>query len=124
MEIISPHGRRWRIFRRGRSYLRPGHDRDKQAHQPDHFIAGSGSGGDIIYLFQNDICGEQPDSPRHARAFGNLHALQEQIRKERRAALTAFHEAAHSGDYPGDKETAQISDEEFDKFSDLMAKDG
>ena len=85
---------------------------------------GSGSGGDIIYLFQNDICGEQPDSPRHARAFGNLHALQEQIRKERRAALTAFHEAAHSGDYPGDKETAQISDEEFDKFSDLMAKDG
>ena len=24
---------------------------------------GSGSGGDIIYLFQNDICGEQPDSP-------------------------------------------------------------
>ncbi len=29
---------------------------------------GSGSGADIIYLFQNDICGEQPSRPRHARA--------------------------------------------------------
>ncbi len=84
---------------------------------------GSGSGADIIYLFQNDICGEQADSPRHARAFGNIHALQEQIRTERRAALTAFHQAANEGAYPAEKETAQIADEEFEKFSDLMAKD-
>ena len=82
---------------------------------------GSGPGADIIYLFQNDICGEQPDSPRHARAFGNLHALEEQIRAERRAALVAFHHAANAGQYPADKETAQIDDEEFKRFSDLIA---
>ncbi|MFS4582936.1 3-methyl-2-oxobutanoate hydroxymethyltransferase [Phaeobacter sp. C3_T13_0] len=40
---------------------------------------GSGASADIIYLFQNDICGEQPESPRHARAFGDLNSLYEQI---------------------------------------------
>ncbi|WP_171136770.1 MULTISPECIES: 3-methyl-2-oxobutanoate hydroxymethyltransferase [unclassified Ruegeria] len=83
---------------------------------------GSGAGADIIYLFQNDICGEQPESPRHARAFGNLHRLQEQIRTERRAALTAFHQAATSGDYPAFAETAAIADDEFDKFSAMLGK--
>jgi 3-methyl-2-oxobutanoate hydroxymethyltransferase len=82
---------------------------------------GSGSGGDIIYLFQNDICGEQPDSPRHARAFGNIHALQEQIRHERRKALAAFHTAATAGAYPDISETAQIDDREFEKFTELLA---
>ena len=83
---------------------------------------GSGSGADIIYLFQNDICGEQPESPRHARAFGNLHTLQEQIRAQRREALAAFHQAANSGDYPGFAETAGIADDEFEKFSAMLGK--
>ena len=81
---------------------------------------GSGSGADIIYLFQNDICGEQPDSPRHARAFGNLHALQEQIRTERRAALAGFHRAVNAGEYPSVRETAQIANDEFERFFDLI----
>ena len=83
---------------------------------------GSGSGADIIYLFQNDICGEQPKSPRHARAFGNLHTLQEQIRAQRREALAAFHQAANSGDYPANAETAGIADDEFEKFSAMLGK--
>jgi len=83
---------------------------------------GSGGGADIIYLFQNDICGEQPESPRHARAFGDLHRLQKQIRAERRAALAAFHQAANSGDYPGFSETAAIADDEFEKFSAMQGR--
>ena len=83
---------------------------------------GSGSGADIIYLFQNDICGEQPESPRHARAFGDLYTLQEQIRAQRREALAAFHQAANSGDYPANAETAGIADDEFEKFSAMLAK--
>ncbi|MDJ0627649.1 MAG: 3-methyl-2-oxobutanoate hydroxymethyltransferase [Rhodobacter sp.] len=81
---------------------------------------GSGSGGDIIYLFQNDICGEQPVSPRHARAFANLHGLYERMRAERRAALSAFREAAQSGSYPAPDETAGIADDEFEKFRDAL----
>lgn len=82
---------------------------------------GSGTGADIIYLFQNDICGEQPERPRHARAFGNIHALQEKIREERRSALSAFHAAANAGSYPEKKETAQIDDDEFDRFCELLS---
>ncbi|MDE0522805.1 MAG: 3-methyl-2-oxobutanoate hydroxymethyltransferase [Boseongicola sp.] len=77
---------------------------------------GSGSGGDISYLFQNDICGEQPESPRHARAFGNLHALHERIKVERRAALEAFAKEARGGSYPGPSETADINDAEYADF--------
>ena len=77
---------------------------------------GSGSGGDVIYLFQNDICGEQPDRPRHARAFGDIHSLQEKIRVERRSALTAFKDAVHNGSFPAETETAMISDEELEEF--------
>ena len=84
---------------------------------------GSGSGADIIYLFQNDICGEQPESPRHARAFGNLHGLYEQIKLERRASLSAFHAEANSGNYPANGETAGIEDSEFEKFFDQIDKD-
>lgn len=83
---------------------------------------GSGPGGDIIYLFQNDVCGEQPDAPRHARAFGNLHALYEQIKSERRAALSAFGEAARSGAYPSANETAGLDDVAFEAFLNAVEK--
>ena len=83
---------------------------------------GSGPGGDIIYLFQNDVCGEQPDAPRHARAFGNLHALYEQIKVERRAALTAFGEAARDGSYPAAAETARLEDAEFETFVNALER--
>lgn len=83
---------------------------------------GSGAGADIIYLFQNDICGEQPDSPRHARAFGNVHVLEEQIKAERRAALAAFHAASNDGSYPALDETAAIPDDEFEAFADRIEK--
>ena len=83
---------------------------------------GSGSGGDIIYQFQNDVCGEQPERPRHARAFGNIHRLQEQIRSERRTALAAFREAVMHGDYPARDEVATIADTEFDQFLEALDK--
>jgi len=77
---------------------------------------GSGGGGDIIYLFQNDICGEQPERPRHARAFGDIHSLRERIDAERRRALAAFRKAALSGDFPAAGETAAMTDDEFADF--------
>lgn len=83
---------------------------------------GSGPGGDIIYLFQNDVCGEAPERPRHARAFGNLHALHERIRVERRAALAAFDAAARSGDFPGPAETATLPEAEFEGFLDRLER--
>ncbi len=82
---------------------------------------GSGLGADVIYLFQNDICGEQPDAPRHSRAFGNIHALNEQIKAERRTALVAFKSAAQDGSYPTEQETADLSEQELETFLAKMA---
>lgn len=73
---------------------------------------GSGSGGDVICLFQNEICGEQPGSPRHARAFGSIHALQEQIKAERRRPLSAF----RAGALAGEAETAGMDRAENEAF--------
>lgn len=42
---------------------------------------GSGLGGDVMYLFMQDICGEKQKAPRHAKAFGNLWKLYQQKRK-------------------------------------------
>ncbi len=77
---------------------------------------GSGPGADIIYLFQNDICGEQCESPRHARAFGDLNSLYEQIKHQRRVALTAFRESVEEEQFPNPYECATISDAEFESF--------
>ena len=77
---------------------------------------GSGPGGDVDYLFMNDICGEQDYLPRHARAFGNLKRLNEQIKAERLAAVTAFRQAVQDGSFPGCAETVGIDEPELEKF--------
>lgn len=77
---------------------------------------GSGPHADIIYLFQNDICGEDPTRPRHARAFGKLYEMEQAIKAERRSALEAFKAAAMGGDYPNTQETATVDDAVIQDF--------
>ena len=77
---------------------------------------GSGSAGDVIYLFIEDLCGENPDPPRHARAFGNLARLHRQIQEERIAALTAFRQASKEGQFPAAAETVSIDPAELEAF--------
>ncbi|WP_424942713.1 3-methyl-2-oxobutanoate hydroxymethyltransferase [Aliiroseovarius crassostreae] len=83
---------------------------------------GSGGGADVIYLFQNDICGEQPERPRHARVFGDIHSLNEQIKAERRSALAAFHTAANEGGFPAKKEVVGMKEREYRSFLDAISK--
>ena len=77
---------------------------------------GSGGGADVNYLFMQDICGERETAPRHARAYGNIFALREQIKVERISALKAFRRDAMSGAFPSEAETARISPEELSDF--------
>ena len=81
---------------------------------------GSGHGGDVIYLFQSDICGENP-LPRHSRAFGDLAKISSQMAKERRAALTAFKSACLNGSFPGPAENAGIPEKELEIFRKSLA---
>jgi 3-methyl-2-oxobutanoate hydroxymethyltransferase len=77
---------------------------------------GSGSQADVIFLFTADICGESARLPRHARRWGNLARLQDQVKKERVSALSQFRQAVASGDFPARQEIAAISDEELAGF--------
>lgn len=81
---------------------------------------GSGSGGDVSFLFMNDLCGETENAPRHARAFGNLRAKYEELHQERIAALNAFKAASLEGDFPSAKETPGMSAAELDEFKNAL----
>lgn len=85
---------------------------------------GSGGGADVDYLFMEDICGDVEHPPRHARAFGNLRNLRQQIHSERIGALKAFRRAAENGEFPGDTETVGIADDELDRFRERLERSG
>ena len=84
---------------------------------------GSGAGGDVMYLFANDICGESENPPRHARAFGDLAKYYRLIEDERVAAFTKFKKAAAAGDFPNARETVSVPPDVVQGFlSKLEAK--
>ena len=63
---------------------------------------GSGSGGDVIFLFFEDICGETTGikMPRHAKSWGNASAIKEKLNIERSNAVKAFKNEVESSTYP------------------------
>ena len=77
---------------------------------------GSGTGGDVMYLFMEDLCGETPEPPRHARAFCDLATLHQKIKEERVAGLKAFREASLGGQFPANDETISIDAAELEGF--------
>ena len=85
---------------------------------------GSGAGGDVDYLFMEDICGDVKNPPRHARAFGNLRKIREELRAERIRALSAFRDAATGGLFPSDAETPGINEREYEGFLSRLEREG
>lgn len=81
---------------------------------------GSGPSADVIFLFTSDICGESQRLPRHARAWGDLKRLHDQIRQERISALGQFRQAVASGGFPAQHETASIPEDELAKLRSLL----
>jgi len=77
---------------------------------------GSGPHADVVFLFQNDICGESERLPRHARRYADLAALQRQMDAERVRALTAFRADVASGGFPADSEVSKVPADELAAF--------
>jgi 3-methyl-2-oxobutanoate hydroxymethyltransferase len=62
---------------------------------------GSGCGGDVQYLFAEDILGERPSSPpRHAKAYRNFSQLKKELQNERVSAFKEFAADVRGGDFP------------------------
>ncbi|MEN9646147.1 MAG: hypothetical protein RL238_2816 [Actinomycetota bacterium] len=77
---------------------------------------GSGRDADVMFLFQNDIVGESPRVPRHARSYGDVASLQQRIRDERVRALAAFKADVASGGFPAAGEVGGIDPAELAGF--------
>ncbi len=82
---------------------------------------GSGRDADVMFLFQNDIVGESPRVPRHARAYGDVASLQQRIRDERIRALQAFKADVLGGGFPGEGEVGRIDAAELAAFVESFA---
>lgn len=83
---------------------------------------GSGVGADVIFMFTEDICGDNPDPPRHAHAFGDLLPLREAVAAERLRALSAYQEAVGNGSFPDASVSVGMMPGEHEKLAEALAK--
>ena len=87
------------------------------------FSLGSGIGGDAIFSFVADVCGEASEEekpPKHAHAFGDVGRLHKQIHEERVAALGEFHREVVDGNFPYAPTNIGMKPDEKDKFLDAL----
>ena len=81
---------------------------------------GSGPQADVVFLFMNDICGESERVPRHARQYGNLNALHQQVHDARVAALLAFHNDVSAAEFPAKAEMSVAQDDELHRIIEAL----
>ena len=63
---------------------------------------GAGGGGDIQFLFAEDILGNDPPPyPRHSRQYRQLYKLKEQMQAERVGGFREFIADVRAGRFPG-----------------------
>ena len=79
---------------------------------------GAGSGGDVIFLFFEDIVGETKNikMPRHAKSWGDGKKILNELKLERSEAISAFKNDVENSKYPHSDYTISMDDGELDKF--------
>ena len=82
---------------------------------------GAGSGGDIQFLFAEDILGcSSINTPRHAKMYANFNKLNDQIQKERIKAFKKFDSEVKKGIFPSRKHSISIDKRELISFKKLL----
>ena len=78
---------------------------------------GSGVGGDVQYLFAEDVLGSNTGHvPRHAKVYADLHGELQRVQQIRIDAFAALQQEVSSGVYPEPKHLIGVDDKEFDLF--------
>jgi 3-methyl-2-oxobutanoate hydroxymethyltransferase len=83
---------------------------------------GAGSGGDIIFSFMEDICGDVENPPRHAKAWGDVGSIRKALKAERAKALTGFRTDVQSGAFPDAAHTVGMAPGEQEKLLEALDK--
>ena len=83
---------------------------------------GSGSGGDIQFLFADDILANGPPPyPRHSKQYRNLGKLKQELQAERIAGFTEFADEVRSGAFPGPEHVVNAPEGLIDEFVEAIA---
>lgn len=82
---------------------------------------GAGGGGDIQFLFAEDILGNnRPPYPRHSKQYRELYRLREAMQAERIAGFRDFIADVRSGGFPGPEHVVNAPDGLISGFLERM----
>ena len=82
---------------------------------------GGGSGGDIQFLFAEDILGNNPPPyPRHSKQYKNLYKMKQEMQAERVAGFKEFIDDVKTGNFPGREHTIQAPNNLIEEFLDEL----
>ncbi len=78
---------------------------------------GAGSGGDIQFLFADDILGNAPPPwPRHSKQYRELYRMKEAMQAERIAGFREFVEDVRTGGFPGEEHVVKAPEGLMEAF--------
>jgi 3-methyl-2-oxobutanoate hydroxymethyltransferase len=83
---------------------------------------GSGSSGDVIFLFFEDICGETTGmtTPRHAKSWGDGASIRKLLNESRSKSLKNFKKDVDASNFPNSQYTVSMSAGEMDKLKENL----
>jgi 3-methyl-2-oxobutanoate hydroxymethyltransferase len=84
---------------------------------------GGGAGGDIQFLFADDILGNNPPPyPRHSKQYRNLFKMKQDMQRERIAAFQEFVADVRSAQFPKPEHVIKAPSGLMDKFSSALGR--
>jgi 3-methyl-2-oxobutanoate hydroxymethyltransferase len=82
---------------------------------------GAGSGGDIQFLFADDILGNTPPPyPRHSKQYRELYKLKAQMQAERVAGFKEYVADVRDGTFPAREHVIEADDAMIEAFVDVV----
>lgn len=85
---------------------------------------GAGSGGDIQFMFAEDILGNHaPPYPRHTKQYRNLFKMEQEIQVERVEGFRDYIDDVKSGRFPGREHVVNAPAGLIDQFLSAIAGD-
>lgn len=85
---------------------------------------GAGSGGDIQFLFGEDILGDGPGPfPRHSKQYRNLFALRQQMQQERVSAFREYIADVQTNIFPGPEHIISVQPDVVNEFLEKLDKE-
>lgn len=84
---------------------------------------GSGSGGDIQFLFAQDLLGDgKPPFPRHGKQYCDLYSMRQKMQEMRVAAFREYVAEVQNGAFPGPGHVVDVGQDVVDGFLEAIDK--